>query len=156
MHVEGISDAEIDRILAARPCTSLRDFCRRAAPSRPVVENLIHAGALDAFGLDDSTGLADATIFESVQEHCAEPAFHSWLLVLRGTIRKTGARGISMNCERAWDLPALERARRDGTLDPAALWKEGAAEREAAGNDRRREPAPPRKLWHASGGSAGA
>lgn len=155
MHVEGISDAEIDRILAARPFTSLRDFCRRAAPSRPVVENLIHAGALDAFGLDDSTG-SRTRRSSRASRNCAEPAFHSWLLVLRGTIRKTGARGISMNCERAWDLPALERARRDGTLDPAALWKEGAAEREAAGNDRRREPAPPRKLWHASGGSAGA
>ncbi|HEV2685934.1 MAG TPA: DNA polymerase III subunit alpha, partial [Actinomycetota bacterium] len=53
MHVEGISDAEITSILEARartPFTGLADFCRRARVSRPVVENLIHAGALDAFG----------------------------------------------------------------------------------------------------------
>jgi error-prone DNA polymerase len=295
MNVEGISDAECDRIVAARPYRMLVDFCRRAAVSRPVVENLIHAGALDALGrrrdllvqvndlwekrepksevaqlalaleddvvyglrgytdaekvraeleitamdvsrhivsfyeptlwtlgvtrerdlrrkrqgarvmvagvkvasqtpavrsgqriifltLDDGSGLVDATVFESVQEHCAWTVFHSWLLVVRGTLRKTGARGLSINCERAWDLAELTRRHRGGTLDVRALWEEGVEEIEAYEQERRRQarerrlhpsPAPehkpavtplpdvrpsadaPRKLWHASGGSAG-
>jgi error-prone DNA polymerase len=294
MHVDGISEAEIDSILAGRPFRGLVDLCRRANVNRPTIENLIETGALDAFGserdlllmvndlwgrkvprperaqrelrveepraswglrpysaservraelevtgmdvtrhiasfythvfsslgvtravdlhrrrqgsrvmvagvkvasqtpavrsgqriifltLDDGTGLTDATIFESVQEHCAWPAFHSWLMVVRGTLRKTGARGISINCERVWDLPALARAYGEGTLDAEGLWTEGVQEIEAFERERRRSrgvaparPAPrrqlvlplpshdaagaaPRKVWHASPGSAGA
>ena len=134
--------------------------------------------------LDDATGLVDVTVFESVQEHCAWTIFHSWLIVARGTLHKTGARGVSINCERAWDLAAMARAEREGTLDVPALWEEGVAEIEAYERERRRlareqkraplsparprpaavRPLParapaedaPRKLWHASSGSAGA
>ncbi len=134
--------------------------------------------------LDDATGLADVTVFESVQEHCAWTVFHSWLIVARGTVHKSGARGVSINCERAWDLTALARAEREGTLDVRALWEEGVEEIEAYERERRRaarqqkrapptparprpasvRPLPsrapaedaPRKLWHASSGSAGA
>ena len=134
--------------------------------------------------LDDSYGLVDVTIFESVQEHCAWTAFHSWLIVARGTLHKSGARGVSLNCERAWDLPTLVAAERQGSIDVRALWTEGVAEIEEYERERRREarqkrrtpqapaarkaaevrPLPahapaadaPRKLWHASSGSAGA
>ena len=135
--------------------------------------------------LDDGAGLVDVTVFESVQEHCAWTAFHSWLIVARGTLHKSGARGVSINCERAWDLPTLARADREGTLDVRGLWTDGVAEIEAYERERRRltkqnrktepararRPAPvrplpvpsrapaadaPRKLWHASSGSAGA
>ena len=303
MHVDGISAAEIDSILAARDekqFVGLVDLCRRTNLSRPTVENLIHVGALDAFGgrrdlllkvqelwerdkpkpepsqvslsvdeapvewglrpysdaekvkaelevtgldvsrhvvsfydrlferlgvtravdlrkrrqgervmvagvkvasqtpavrsgqriifltLDDGAGLVDVTVFESVQEHCAWTAFHSWLIVARGTLHKSGARGVSINCERAWDLPTLVRAEREGTLDVRGLWTDGVKEIEAYEKERRRlakekrksQPPParrpggdvrplpvpthapaadaPRKLWHASSGSAGA
>ena len=135
--------------------------------------------------LDDGAGLVDVTVFESVQEHCAWTAFHSWLIVARGTLHKSGARGVSINCERAWDLPTLARAEREGTLDVRGLWTDGVAEIEAYEQERRRlsrqrtrtpraptrpgadvRPLPvpthapaadaPRKLWHASSGSAGA
>lgn len=136
--------------------------------------------------LDDGTGLSDAAVFENVQEQCAWTIFHSWLLVVRGTVRRTGARGVSVTCERAWDLTALARAHRDGSLDPGALWADGVVEIDAAEAERRtaartgrrsteppvparpaalvpiRPPsvspaaAAPRKLWHASEGSAGA
>jgi error-prone DNA polymerase len=134
--------------------------------------------------LDDASGLVDVTVFESVQEHCAWTAFHSWLIVARGTLHKSGARGVSINCERAWDLPTLARSEREGTLDVCELWAEGVEEIEAYERERRRQqrknrgrpvqpparpvggvrampgraPAEdaPRKLWHASSGSAGA
>ena len=134
--------------------------------------------------LDDGTGLSDATVFESVQEHCAFTVFHSWLLVVRGTVRRTGRAGISITLERAWDLVSLAKDHRDGALDVAALWTDGVEEIEAEERERRRnrrkpQPRPaeqptrapivlrprsepartaleaPRKLWHASGGSAG-
>jgi error-prone DNA polymerase len=46
--VKGISDAEVVRIVAGQPYTSLRDFWDRAAVSRPVTENLVLVGAFDA------------------------------------------------------------------------------------------------------------
>lgn len=46
--VKGISEAEIDRILAGRPYTSLADFWERARPSRPVAERIVEVGGFDA------------------------------------------------------------------------------------------------------------
>src|SRR3984885_6119695 len=46
--VKGISEAEVARIVAGQPYTSLRDLWERAAVSRPVTERLVLWGALDA------------------------------------------------------------------------------------------------------------
>jgi error-prone DNA polymerase len=93
--------------------------------------------------LDDATGPVDVTVFESVQAKIARTIFHSFVLAVSGTVRRTGRRGVSIIAEDAWELTALQRARRDGTLADAL------AGRATDG------PAAPRKLWHASGGSAG-
>ena len=45
--VKGISNAEVARIVAGRPYTSLRDFWQRARVSRPVAERLVLVGAFD-------------------------------------------------------------------------------------------------------------
>ena len=46
--VKGISEAEVARIVAGQPYTSLRDLWERAAVSRPVTERLVLVGALDS------------------------------------------------------------------------------------------------------------
>ena len=46
--VKGINEAEVDRIVAARPYHSLTDFWQRARVSRPVVERLVLAGGFDS------------------------------------------------------------------------------------------------------------
>jgi error-prone DNA polymerase len=98
--------------------------------------------------LDDGTGLSDVTVFERVQPWCAKTIFHGFLLAVWGRLRRTGARGASVVVESAWDLAELNRARRDGRLAEALAASSGP-------------PAPPpeespiRKIWHASGGSAG-
>ena len=38
--------------------------------------------------LDDSTGPVDATFFEDVQGPYAATVFHSWLLLVRGVVRR--------------------------------------------------------------------
>ncbi|HEU5034557.1 MAG TPA: DNA polymerase III subunit alpha [Mycobacteriales bacterium] len=60
--------------------------------------------------LDDATGPIDATLFEDAQAGYAATVFHSWLLVIRGTIRRTGPRGLSINANAAWELATLRTA----------------------------------------------
>ena len=92
--------------------------------------------------LDDATGPIEVTVFESVQPKVAKTVFHAYAMAVWGELRRTGVKGVSVIAEEVWDLTALHRARARGEL------------REAM--DRRAEPtAPARKLWHASGGSAG-
>ncbi|GAB3351592.1 DNA polymerase III subunit alpha [Modestobacter lapidis] len=69
--------------------------------------------------LDDGTGCADSTFFEDVQGPYAATVFHSWLLVVRGVLRRTGPRGVSMRATGAWELPALHEAWEAG--GPAAV-----------------------------------
>ena len=54
--------------------------------------------------LDDSTGPADCTFFEDVQGPYADVVFHSWLLLVRGVLRRTGDRGVSIRATGAWEL----------------------------------------------------
>ena len=60
--------------------------------------------------LDDSTGPVDTTFFEDVQGPYASTVFDSWMLLVRGRIRRTGPRGLSIRATGAWDLGALDEA----------------------------------------------
>lgn len=59
--------------------------------------------------LDDATGPVDATFFEDVQGPYANTVFNSWLLVVRGEVRRTGPKGISLRATGAWDLQVLHQ-----------------------------------------------
>ncbi len=67
--------------------------------------------------LDDGSGCSDSTFFEDAQGPYAATVFHSWLLVIRGVLRRTGARGVSLRATGAWELPALHEAWEAGGLD---------------------------------------
>jgi error-prone DNA polymerase len=130
-----------------------RDLHRRRSDERVMVAGVKVASQTPAIRsgqriifltLDDATGPVDVTVFESVQPKVAKTVFHSFVLAVLGTVRRTGYKGVSVVAEDVWDLTALLYARRQGRL-AEALAHEG--------------PAPganvPRKLWHSSGGSAG-
>ncbi|WP_448623874.1 DNA polymerase III subunit alpha [Geodermatophilus sp. URMC 64] len=70
--------------------------------------------------LDDGTGCTDSTFFEDVQGPYAATVFHSWLLVIRGVVRRTGPRGVSLRATGAWELPALHEAWEAGGLAAVA------------------------------------
>ncbi|NHA67046.1 DNA polymerase III subunit alpha [Phycicoccus flavus] len=57
--------------------------------------------------LDDGTGPSDCTFFEDVQGPYAGVVFHSWLLLVRGVLRRTGDRGVSIRATGAWELAGL-------------------------------------------------
>jgi error-prone DNA polymerase len=67
--------------------------------------------------LDDSTGPVDATFFEDVQGPYAATVFHSWMLLVRGVVRRTGPRGISLRATGAWELTPLWEAWQRGGLE---------------------------------------
>ncbi|MFE2872535.1 DNA polymerase III subunit alpha [Embleya sp. NPDC059259] len=126
--------------------------------------------------LDDATGPVDTTFFEDAQDPYAATLFHSWLLVVRGVLRRTGPRGVSLRATGCWELGALYDAWSTGGL-PAVHELMAASTPTAPAPAARRvlvhasgfkvspyadlRPAggpgkqPPRKLWHASPGSAG-
>jgi error-prone DNA polymerase len=134
--------------------------------------------------LDDATGPVDLAFFESVQPRCAARVFGSWLLVVRGRVRRTGG-SVSVNGEECWDLAALEEIRVASGIG-AVRAAMAAGDVPAQGGKPSRPPVlpeagekiiypngfvlspyaetgppgpglkgPPRKLWHASPGSSG-
>ena len=133
--------------------------------------------------LDDGTGLAEVTVFERAQPWTAKAVFHGFLLAVWGRLRRTGKHGASVVAEQVWDLAELMAARKEGRLEEAVfesssigagfgIPEEIRPSRRAVGADAQRNawralvasrgsvddygrPLPPRKLWHASGGSAG-
>jgi error-prone DNA polymerase len=140
-------------LIADLGATRANDLYRRRADERVMVVGVKVASQTPAIRsgqriifltLDDATGPIDVTVFESVQPKVAKTVFHSFVLAVVGTVRRTGVKGVSVIAEDVWDLVALHQARRDGRL-VEALAHEGPATAAAV----------PRKLWHSSGGSAG-
>ncbi len=68
--------------------------------------------------LDDAVGLVDLAFFESVQDRCAARLFGSWLLLVRGRVRRAGAgpMAVTVNATECWDIPALEEIRLSGGM----------------------------------------
>ena len=60
----------------------------------------------------------DLAFFESVQDRCAARLFGSWLLLVRGRVRRAGAgpMAVTVNGTECWDLPALEEIRIAGGM----------------------------------------
>lgn len=94
--------------------------------------------------LDDATGPLDAAFFDDVQGPYAATVFGSWMLLVRGELRRTGPRGVSLRATGAWDLGHVHEEWSAGGLDAIAAMLE-ASPRPV------RPEAPRRVLVHASG-----
>ena len=58
--------------------------------------------------IDDGTGCIDSVFFHEAQENSGMLLFGTRLLLIRGTTRRTGPRGISISASMAWDLSRTE------------------------------------------------
>ncbi|HZA20539.1 MAG TPA: OB-fold nucleic acid binding domain-containing protein, partial [Actinomycetota bacterium] len=116
--------------------------------------------------LDDLTGPIDVTVFERAQPRCARTVFHSWLLLIKGTVRKRGGAslnhptdpdnvGITVVVDEAFDLAELAKDRDAGHTLAAALGRQRRRAAAAGLGTGGPADAAPTKLWHSSGGSAG-
>src|ERR1051326_1179158 len=101
-------------LLARRSKAELLVAAVKVAPQTPP----IRSGRRVIFlTLDDATGPVDATFFEDAQGPYAATVFHSWLLVVRGVLRRTGPRGVSLRATGCWELPVLWDAWTAGGID---------------------------------------
>ena len=88
--------------------------------------------------VDDGTGCVDSVFFHEAQEQSGSLLFGTRLLLIRGTTRRTGPRGISISASMAWDLSRPE------TLPfPAAAPGAARLSRAGAARSRARPPARP-------------
>ncbi|WP_432502066.1 DNA polymerase III subunit alpha [Kineococcus arenarius] len=117
-------------LLRALGVTPARDLLRRRSGSQLLVAGAkvatqtppVRSGRRVVFlTLDDPTGPADAAFFEDALEPWAVTVFSSWLLLVRGVLRRTGPRGVSLRATGAWELTGLWREWRagGGVLPPA-------------------------------------
>ena len=125
--------------------------------------------------VDDATGPVDVAFFSDAQERYATTVFSSWLMLIRGTVRRTGPRGVSITATGCWDLAGMYRTwQRSGA---PAVWEViNADQPEVAARAQRTlvhatgyrmspyaDVAPPgspvstmtASLWHASPGCSG-
>lgn len=58
--------------------------------------------------IDDGTGCVDSVFFHEAQEDSGPLLFGTRLLLIRGTTRRTGPKGISLSASKAWDLSKPE------------------------------------------------
>jgi error-prone DNA polymerase len=105
--------------LDALGVTRSRDLLRRRSRTELLVAGVkvatqtppVRSGRRVVFlTLDDGTGPVDATFFEDAQGPYATTVFSSWLLLVRGELRRTGRRGVSLRATGAWELPVLHAA----------------------------------------------
>lgn len=152
---------------AGLPLVRSRDLLRQRSRSELLVAGVkvavqtppVRSGRRVIFlTLDDATGPVDAAFFDDVQGDCASTVFSSWLLLVRGVLRRTGPRGVSIRATGCWDLGLVRRAwQDDGPAGVAALLAAsdpGAGDSEASdcdGSDPSAGAARPRVLVHASG-----
>jgi error-prone DNA polymerase len=115
--------------LAALGATRAPDLVRRRSQAEVFVAGVkvatqtppIRSGKRVVFvTLDDARGPVDATFFEDAQGPYAATLFHSWLLVIRGHVRRTGPRGVSLRATGCWELTELHEAWQHGGLDAVA------------------------------------
>jgi error-prone DNA polymerase len=152
--------AAYDPFLDALGVTRSRDLLRRRSRAELLVAGVkvatqtppIRSGRRVVFlTLDDGTGPVDATFFEDAQGPYASTVFSTWLLLVRGQLRRTGSRGVSVRATGAWELPAMH-----------ALWQRGRTSEDGIELVRaelarvpevpgEREPAARRVLVHSSG-----
>ncbi len=59
--------------------------------------------------LDDAVGLVDLAFFESVQDRCAATLFGSWLLLVRGQVRRVSEGVATITALDCWDLTEVEK-----------------------------------------------
>lgn len=105
-----------DSMLADLQVTRARDLLTRRSQSTLVVAGIkiitqtppVRSGRRVIFlTLDDATGPVDVAFFDDVQADYATTLLSASMLLVRGVLRRTGPRGVSIRATGCWDLRVL-------------------------------------------------
>jgi DNA polymerase III alpha subunit len=115
--------------------------------------------------LDDPTGPVDVTVLERVQARVARTVFHSWLMLVKGIVRKRGGAslthemernvGVSVVAQEVYDLAELALDRKQGRSLATCLGRQRKRQAVLGLTTGPRDLDPKARVWHSSGGSAG-
>ncbi len=111
--------------------------------------------------IDDATGPVDATFFEDAQAPHSATVFSSWLLLVRGQVRRTGPRGVSLLATGAWDLQQMhefwrQEWARTGSQDEALDAVRRLIDATPTGSESRRRPSFALADWDPTRSRGGA
>ncbi|UTT67965.1 DNA polymerase III subunit alpha [Arthrobacter sp. DNA4] len=99
--LERLGVTTADKLLSLRNGTEVLVAGVRVATQTPPMRG----GRRVVFiSIDDGTGCVDSVFFHEAQENAGPLLFGTRLLLIRGTTRRTGPRGISISASMAWDL----------------------------------------------------
>lgn len=103
--LERLGVTTADKLLSLRNGTEVLVAGVRVATQTPPMRG----GRRVVFiSIDDGTGCVDSVFFHEAQESAGPLLFGTRLLLIRGTTRRTGPRGISISASMAWDLARPE------------------------------------------------
>lgn len=103
--LEKLGVTTADKLLSLRNGTEVLVAGVRVATQTPPMRG----GRRVVFiSIDDGTGCVDSVFFHEAQESAGPLLFGTRLLLIRGTTRRTGPRGISLSASMAWDLSRTE------------------------------------------------
>src|SRR6478735_981279 len=103
--LEKLGVTTADKLLSLRNGTEVLVAGVRVATQTPPMRG----GRRVVFiSIDDGTGCVDSVFFHEAQEQSGSLLFGTRLLLIRGTTRRTGPRGISISASMAWDLTQTE------------------------------------------------
>ncbi|WP_457950300.1 DNA polymerase III subunit alpha [Pseudarthrobacter sp. alpha12b] len=103
--LEKLGVTTADKLLSLRNGTEVLVAGVRVATQTPPMRG----GRRVVFiSIDDGTGCVDSVFFHEAQESAGPLLFGTRLLLIRGTTRRTGPRGISISANMAWDLSRTE------------------------------------------------
>src|SRR5690625_2129661 len=100
-YLEALGTTSADQLLNLRNHTRVLVAGVRVATQTPPMRS----GQRVVFiSIDDGTGVVDTSFFAQAQHATGDILFSARLLLIEGTTRRTGNRGITLQATRAWDM----------------------------------------------------
>ena len=100
-YLEALGTTPADELLKLRNHTRVMVAGVRVATQTPPMRS---GDRVVFISLDDGTGVVDTSFFAQAQHATGDILFSARLLLIEGTTRRTGTRGITLQATRAWDM----------------------------------------------------
>ena len=100
-YLDALGTTPADQLITLRNHTRVLVAGVRVATQTPPMRS---GDRVVFISIDDGTGVIDTSFFAQAQHATGDILFSARLLLIEGTTRRTGARGITLQATRAWDM----------------------------------------------------